>query len=162
MQRDARLRAQPVGKAAPGPVLRATHQTRAQRVALYIPADMHQVRDALHRTAEVPALVHRALPDRVAMMMPTHRVGRGYPLHEPRERQRSLRLDDEVPMVAEDAVRQEAHGILLQAFFKGRQERAIVGWTAEDCRLSDASIDHVEILSLHFEPATSGHGGLRI
>src|SRR5262245_56694764 len=103
MECDSRLRPQPVGKAAPGPVLRATHETRTQRVPFHVPTDMNQVRDALHRTAKVTALVERTLPNRVAMVMPANGVSRGYPLHEPGERQSSLRLDDEVPVIAEHA-----------------------------------------------------------
>src|SRR5262245_26261281 len=149
MQSDSRLRPEPIGKAAPGPVLRATHEACAQGVPFHVPTDMNQIRDALHWTAEVTTLVERTLADRVAMVVPADGMGRGYPLHEPGECQRSLRLDDKVPVIAEHAIREQADRILLQSCFERRKKRPIVGGTSEDHRLSDAPIDHVEILRFY-------------
>src|SRR5581483_11713021 len=94
-------------EAAPRPVLRATDEPGAQSVAFDVPAGAHELVGRANGDALEAALIDGPLADGLTMMLPSHGMGNGYPVQELRERAGIDRAQHQVPVIREDAVRQQ-------------------------------------------------------
>jgi hypothetical protein len=143
-ERQPPIGSQAFRETAPRPVLRPAHEPRTQRVALDVAAGAHQDIKRVDRMALESTLIHRTLADRPAAVTPSDAMGNGYPVHQLRQLEGTVRTQDEMPVIRENAVRKEADRMTCQTLSQDRQKRAIVIRSGEDVRLTDAAIVHMK------------------
>lgn len=81
-QRQSGFRSKSVAEAAPGPVLRALHEVRGERIAFHVATDSQQGARRLDRVGLETPLVDGALSDSPSPGVEAHGVGSCYPMHE--------------------------------------------------------------------------------
>jgi hypothetical protein len=143
-QPQVRVRMQALGEAAPGPVLRAPDEPHAHGVALDVATDAHHVRWTAEPCRFVVASVKRLRPASVVLLPPAPAVGSGYPAHEPADAAGPILTQHEVPVIGDDAVRDEPDRVPLQALFEYLQERPVIRWALKDGLLDDTAVDDVK------------------
>ena len=89
-------------------------------------------------------LIDRTFSDRPAAVTPSDAMGNGYPVHQLRQLEGTVRTQDEMPVIRENAVRKQADRMTGQTLSQDRQKRAIVIRSGEDVRLADAAIVHMK------------------
>ena len=81
-QRQDRVRPQPLGQAAPGPVLGAPHDARGQRVSLDVTTGSNQGTGVGQEFGLEPALVHGTRADALTAALESNGISSCYPVHE--------------------------------------------------------------------------------
>jgi hypothetical protein len=143
-ERQSPIGPQTFRETAPRPVLRPAHEPRTQRVALDVAAGAHQDIKRVDRMALESTLIYGTLSDCPAAVTPSDAMGNGYPVQEFRQLEGTVRTQDQMPVIRENAVRKQADRMTCQALSQDRQKRAIVIRSREDVRLADAAIVYME------------------
>lgn len=161
-QWDARRLEEPIGEAAPRPVLGTADQSSPEGIALDVAAHPHERGRRLNRMCLESALIDRAFPDGLVVASPAHRVGSLYPVHELRQRPGFDRTHDQMPVIGEQAVGYEPYRMLLETRKEYATEGPVVEPFDEDRLSADASVYDVEKACGRRGTGPSRHvGGLR-
>jgi len=89
-------------------------------------------------------LIDRSLSNGLMATMPADGMGSSYPLHELDQGYCVRRFHHKVPVVRENAVRDEPQGMSLKALTQYVQEGPIIGTATKDWHLPDAPVNDVE------------------
>ena len=115
---------------------------------------------ALDGEALVGALVEVAAAGAAAVLVPAADVGDGEPLHEAPELAVGGGQQDQVPVVAHEAVGEQADaGEGGEGFGEHFQEGGVVAGGVEDGRAGVAAVEHVEHDAAGGDAGGAGHGG---
>jgi hypothetical protein len=78
------------------------------------------------------------------MLVPTNRMGRGYPTHKVREGPGINRRQYQMPVVGKDAIRKQADRISLQSLVQHNKKGAVISRSGKQRCFSDASVRDVK------------------
>jgi hypothetical protein len=99
---------------------------------------------ALHRKTLEPALIQVALTDRFAVLAPPPDVSGTDPLHELGEVIGVPGPENEVPVIAHQAVAQNPHPGAPAALFQQLEKREKIAGLLEDVQPAVAAVEHVK------------------
>src|SRR5713101_3117484 len=91
----------------PRPVLRTGYKTCAKSIAFDVSADSGEISGTFKRLRMESTLIDRSLPNGLMATMPADCMGSSYPLHELDQGYCVRRFHHKVPVVRENAVRDE-------------------------------------------------------
>ena len=152
----------PGPQAAPAPLLCALDQPGRDGITLDVAQQAEQMVVALDREALESSLIQVSVPDRPVCDAPAH----GVRLRQPPKKVGHLTLlgrpDDEVPVVGEHTVRQNADGLPLVSLDHDALERFIIGFLAEQRHLAGGSVEDVINKATRCDSRGSWHGSNRI
>lgn len=91
------------------------------------------------------------------MVMPSHRVGNCYPMHQPRQARWVDWTHHQVPVIGHHAVGNQSSRVAFEPLAEHLQERAVVCWPPEQRGLPGAPVDDVEIRFTVTASTSPGH-----
>ena len=127
----------------PAPLLCTDYQTRAQGIALDVPAHHQKMIIRLHGEGLEAPLVQMAGSGRSMMGMPALRVGQRHPGHELREFPISPWPQHEMPVVRHDAVGENSHRRACVRLAKHALKRLEVSWLLKNRQTRVGPIEDV-------------------
>ena len=127
----------------PAPFLSLRNQPRRQWIPLDVPRDRQQVFIALQGKALEPPLIKRAVAHGLVGDSPPHRMRMCQPPKKRRQLPIVLRPDHEVPMVREDAVRQDSQRMALMSLDHNAFKRRQIGVFPPQMHSPDSPIQDV-------------------
>src|SRR5437764_2318890 len=150
---------QPRVQAAPSPILRALHKSRAQRISLGVTQHPFQMLVALHEKILEASLVDVPAADEVVRRLPARRVSQAQVSEELRELAVFLGPDNEMPVIAHDVpgeqtrvktlIRLQQHSIKrLEILLLLKQPQPAVG-----------AVENMIDVSARSDAGDSGHAG---
>ena len=145
-------------QAAPGPLLRTVaHELRPQTIALDVAAYGVEMVILLDRKRFEPALVEMARADVVVMGVPALRVRQGEPGHEARQVPALVRPQDQVPVVGQQAIGQDAHRHLRLGLAEHALKRSEIAGLVQERTPGVATVQHVVDQPAFSDPQHTSH-----
>jgi hypothetical protein len=125
--------------------LSALDEACSEGVPFDVAAGSHQLPRGLDVKGLESTLIDGTLADGVAMMMPSHRVGNSYPVHQVRQPRGVDWTHHQVPVIGHHTVGNQSNRVSFEALAEHLQESAVIIRPTEQRRFPDAPVDDVKV-----------------
>jgi len=127
----------------PTPVFGACYQPGTECIPLDVSTNAENMDVRFNRDGLIPSLVHWTRPRCLMDRMPSLSVRAGEPMHESRELTTGVRPDDKMPVGGQGGICEHAKWDSLHGLQQYPLERSVVGFSFEQHRASNRSIENV-------------------